>query len=569
MNRRVLKVSLAAFALTALGACGDEALPNLPNDTTVNTDAVQTDITPDTTVPTSDTGPSDTNVPTPDTITGTDTSPAPDTNVGPDTALPPDETPPTVISSNPAPLASGVAIPFTVSVTFSEGIAANTLAPQTFKVLDPNDDPLTGTIALSDDGLTATFTVTADQVGLQPASPYTVWVAGGIVSDLAGNKLQENHSFEFYTADYPNVDGYAALAAKYAPTLDAAVQPNVGASKYQVPVAFDADGNWSGSDNLSWIKTTATSLSPTVYYDVIESESHYFIHYLFFFPYVNDPNVIYAHGNGAAGAMVVVQKAMGAAPEHPVGVTTVFKKGQYEEHMAYVTSESWIQGPKGLAFYQLMGKYAEATLFPEGRVTLFITAGKHEACLALEKGLSGMCEYELPYSLTFAYTDGSSDPIAKDGAVWPKDMSELPGAPTALGYSLTPLSTTLWARRQLVSPDGIWGGTFTYDAPLDTPGYALKVPSSFVDPLDDNDAAFGRPVWAWRFNPTQGNVPSVIHGQIGIDPAGYYLKMHGSKDKDTALIPFDPVTGVGFSTDYCFNPYLHIDLRQAPSCQPK
>ena len=54
---------------------------------------------------------------------------------------------------------------------------------------------------------------------------------------------------------------------------------------------------------------------------------------------------------------------------------------------------------------------------------------------------------------------------------------------------------------------------------------------------------------------------------MGVDPANYYMTMHKSVSGDTALVPFDPATGEGFSTQYCFNPILGIDKRDFdPAC---
>jgi hypothetical protein len=480
--------------------------------------------------------------------------------------LTPDDTPPTIVATTPQADTSSVAVPFTVSVTFSEAIASNTIAEQTFKVLDIADSPLAGSYTMNEDNTTVTWTPNVEAI-FQPVSPYKVWLAGGIISDLAGNKLVENYTFHLTTEGYPNTENYAALAATHAPRIHVAMDETLGDYFARIPVAVNADGNWDVSDNITWIKS-ATSLTPTVYYDVVETQSHTFIHYMFVFPWVHHSNPSYNHGNGVSGSMVILKKATIDAPANPLGVTTYLKKGQYEENLAYVTDESGIKGPQSANYYRLMGAYSQKALFPNGQYDALITAGKYESCLYIDTNQTGTCEFSVSDQLVFVYANGVPTIIAPKDGKWPKNMSDFAGEPDGLGYALLPLTTELWARRNQVGPKAIWGGTASYTYNKDGDDFTFDVPNRFVDPADDINTSFGRPVWAWRFNPTQGALANVDPGQIGIDPAGYYLTMHGAKDKDTALVPFVPETGEGFSTTYCFNPYLNIDRRNESDCQP-
>jgi hypothetical protein len=516
----------------------------------------------------------------PDTTTvdaGVDTAQPVDTAVPdvtvPDTAKPDvtkpdtmaDNTPPTVTATNPTSEQGEVSLPFVVTVTFSEAIAANTIAPQTVRLIGPDDKDVVGERTLSADGVTLTFKPGPAEK-LHFVAPYRMWLSGGIICDLAGNKLEENYETTFYTSDYPNTPGYKVLATQYAPTLHLATVPAVGNAQNQIPVAFDADGDWDGSNNQTWIQSGTKSVQPMVYYDVVESQTHYFIHYLYFYPWVNHPNNTYAHANGAIGAMVVVEKARGDVLQRPIGVTTYFKKGQFEEHYSYVTTESGIKGGESNKFYNLMGVYPQDELFPGGQYDALITAGRHESCLYLDKSLTLNCEFEVPYELIVKVSETPSV-VTKGEAGWPKDMSELEGEPDAISYGLKNAITELWVRRNKVGPNHLWDGTFKYSSGDGQPGNGLELPSQFVDPLDDLDASFGRPMWAWRHNPSQGAIINLTNGQMGVDPAGYYMIMHKSINADTALVPFDMETGEGFSTAYCFNPILGIDNRDIdPAC---
>lgn len=557
---------LSVLTILSLGACSDDGTTTPPladiqtaDLATADSAMVDTAIA-DTVVDTGapvDTAQPDASVP--------DTA-KPDT--GKDVAQPdvaPDNTAPTVKSTNPANEQGNVALPFIVTVVFDEAIAANTIAPQTFRVIGPDDKDVLGERKLSQDGLTLTFTPDAE-AELSFVAPYRIWLSGGIVADLAGNKLEENYESTFYTGDYPNTGGYKVLATKYAPSLHIATVPAVGSSQLQLPVAFNADGDWDGSNNQKWIQSQATKVEPAVYFDVFESQTHYFIHYLYFFPWVNHTNDSYTHANGASGALVVVEKERGDTPERPIGVTTYFKKGQFEEHYSYVTSESGIKGDESNSFYNLMGVYSQEELFPLGQYDALITAGRHESCLYIHKDLSLNCEFEVPYELIVKVADVPYQ-LTKGEAGWPKDMSELENEPEAISYTLKNAITELWVRRNKVGPNHVWDGTYKYVSGNGQPVNGLDLPSQFVDPLDDLDASFGRPMWAWRHNPSQGAIVNVVDGEMGVDPANYYMTMHKSIAGDTALVPYDPETGTGFSTQYCFNPILGIDKRDFdPAC---
>ena len=202
--------------------------------------------------------------------------------------------------------------------------------------------------------------------------------------------------------------------------------------------------------------------------------------------------------------MVVVEKERGETLERPIGVTTYFKKGQFEEHYAYVTTESGIKGGEGNKFYNLMGVYPQDELFPFNQYDAYITAGRHESCLYIDKTLSLNCEFEMPFELILKVSDVPYS-VTKGDAGWPKDLSELENEPEAISYTLKNAITELWVRRNKVGANHIWDGTYTYKSGAGQPVNDLDLPSQFVDPLDDLDASFGRPIWAWRHNPSQGS----------------------------------------------------------------
>src|ERR1700682_5902407 len=90
---------------------------------------------------------------------------------------------PTVISTNPANLATGVPVAQIISATFNNVMNPTTLNTVTFTVAGPSGSLLPGTVTTS--GATATFTPAAN---LLPSTKYTATITTG-AKDPAGNAL--------------------------------------------------------------------------------------------------------------------------------------------------------------------------------------------------------------------------------------------------------------------------------------------------------------------------------------------------------------------------------------------
>ncbi len=99
---------------------------------------------------------------------------------------------PTVISTDPLDLATGVALNKAISATFSVLMDNSTITTSTFTVMD-GVTPVLGSLTFS--GATATFTPTAS---LLSGKTYTVTVTTG-VENLAGTPLANNHTWTFST----------------------------------------------------------------------------------------------------------------------------------------------------------------------------------------------------------------------------------------------------------------------------------------------------------------------------------------------------------------------------------
>jgi hypothetical protein len=101
-------------------------------------------------------------------------------------------TPPTVISTDPINVATGVALNQKLAATFSKVMDASTLTSQTF-ILRQGTTPIPGFVSYS--GTIAIFTPASN---LAPNTVYTATITTG-AKDLAGNALANNYIWSFTT----------------------------------------------------------------------------------------------------------------------------------------------------------------------------------------------------------------------------------------------------------------------------------------------------------------------------------------------------------------------------------
>ena len=473
-----------------------------------------------------------------------------------------DTTPPEVVKTEPADEASGVLLPFTIKVTFSEGIRfKETVDKNTFMVRDMGDQEVKGTYTYDEETFTVTFTPDPG-AKLMLASPYRVTLKS-IIQDKAGNGLKDWYYFGFSTALPANMEGYRDLAAKYSPVI---YQSTMSSSPlYDYLTSFNFDGNWKAMDNYDEIKK-AGEVHSWVYYDVTETKSHYFIRYAFYWPVrFGIAEGADAFANDVSGATVVVAKF---PTERPIAIETYFLSGTNEEVRAYVTEESGIVDETGNVYYGVNWSFPEATLFPAGHYIAYLTAQTHESCLwnhtVSENLLDQRCQINegIKSTLTtvrYTYEDGTAGVITKG-------ENGFPAALDGIGYGLKSVLADWWVRRDHVTEDTMFTNTYTYEAPEGQMGNGLVLPSTFLDPMDPASAHKGRPPWAWIWSAATLDLDFYVYkmprGAVYLDPAFFFAKRH------RLSTIWNPQTKLGYSMDYCFNPYLLVDQRELdPECK--
>ncbi len=111
------------------------------------------------------------------------------------TGIAPDTTPPTVVSTSPANNATNVQVNTVVTANFSEAMRAASITTGQFTLYRVGFGPVNGTVTVSTDNLSATFTPSGNLASNQS---YTANVTTDVV-DLAGNPLAAARTWSFTT----------------------------------------------------------------------------------------------------------------------------------------------------------------------------------------------------------------------------------------------------------------------------------------------------------------------------------------------------------------------------------
>jgi hypothetical protein len=117
------------------------------------------------------------------------------------TAAAPTATAPTVVQTVPLNNATAVPLNQVLVATFNKAINASTVNGATFTLAGPGTTGVTGLVAYSSVGDTATFTPSAN---LLPSTLYTATITTG-VKDLSGNALAANYVWTFTTGTALNI----------------------------------------------------------------------------------------------------------------------------------------------------------------------------------------------------------------------------------------------------------------------------------------------------------------------------------------------------------------------------
>jgi hypothetical protein len=331
-------------------------------------------------------------------------------------------------------------------------------------------------------------------------------------------------------------DARMAAVRRFAPVILQPSAPDTHRESWDVPTAVDFDGDPQTRNNFAALKAGDVTLTATLYYALVETETHRFITYHAYHPvdWTRAPNFLWSgiwHRNDGQSVLVVTRKTTAPRDERVVAMVT--------QH--HTSSSLYVASGAGLD---------AGTWKPRGGVVLLDDAGReggsgshltrtHPAVFS-ERGkhaLYGLASHRADVTV-------GAQPRPQNGLVLlpdPLGRGEdwLPGART-LRYRLLPVHDTHWRmyrRRKSLGDGGVMDGTFDY---RDDGATYRNLPRHY-----DGDRLVL--LWTWRCD--AGITPfaqshSLLAGDLGalfFAPAEK-LKRSLGEPQDWAL-------------DYIYNPY--------------
>ena len=289
-------------------------------------------------------------------------------------------------------------------------------------------------------------------------------------------------------------DPYFDLVAYWAPVFRQDTDDSYYKGDYIT--RFDFDGDWVGNNN--WENLDNYDLIwAYVYYAVIETETHYFIFYMFYHPRDwHEWNVLDEHENDMEGAMIVITK------DGTQYGSFLLMETRYHLWFKKYTNDPNIGGADG------------GVIFENGKPVLFSEAKGH--------GITAW--------------DGTDFP-GGDGVIYRYrgNISEYPesGSDPDVAYALIPIIRSLWPRRYDI------GDGRTYDDPFVYSGVRFSFTKAIGGAFDGDTYGDDKANPPWGMDDGDDNVN---RGDWFFDPA-YTVTDHLS-------IPYS------FSLNYVYNPYL-------------
>ena len=383
--------------------------------------------------------------------------------------------------------------------------------------------------------------------GPEPAGSLTAESAADGSPDSLSSTAADAVVADPVPMSYPGTDVDYQIAARFAPVFHQAL----GSSpRFDYITRFDFDGDWRGDNNWANAADTQYPLTATVYFNVSESPTHYFIHYAAFHPrdYKGgnvrgvvlsqvlretarrhgdyDPTglsqaAVLAHENDMEGALVVVEKAQGL-----FGSTRV----AYVETLAH---NQFLQYQVDRRFFG--GSRADAIRVEDEHAVLYIEPKGHG--IEAYHGGDQLDDDDVDGFVVYQYAGQAEEPTGQLAGI---------GMQERVGYELVSLTETLWHYAK-DRHTAIFDGTFDYQ------DWSVQV--------QDTDGTVR------QHDVSLGEVSSLLRGVVGgvnmaRPPWGWYDQdEEGQRQGSWFLTPAETVKwhfGLDdeFSTTYLHHPAL-------------
>lgn len=452
--------------------------------------------------------------------------------------------PPLSFVTDPAQDDTFVPLDVTVSVRFNQPMNSFRLIASNLSFRPEGGENIPRTIEYDPETYELTLSAPEDAPPLRPVSPYEFRMAEEIGS-VSGETLGEPFRLTFSTTGYEGRVFLRQLAEAYAPV----VYQQVETPEIDTFTRIDFDGDDDPANNLEAANEANYGYA---YFDVIETTTHWYITYLYYYPgSIPREGVLYEHD--IASVQVVVQKD----DEDPLGTLRAFTTFYRETINLWTVETGWYADgmvPQN-GTESVDGRLRVSDLEDGRHVSIFLESGRHTVCLLNESTTIPSC----------APQGGETAPFDPDATglvyrVGEAGQRQGDAADDALTYSLRSFVEEFWAlRNRTDGDDAVFGGSFEYEPPLvaegtddDEPVYRPGVGEVFPTALnsDDDNGSFGE--LPFVHNPTRERRD---RGIWYADPAW-----------STSIVWEMPEE---VSLEYCLNPYLNIDVRdENEACTP-
>lgn len=350
-------------------------------------------------------------------------------------------------------------------------------------------------------------------------------MAGDIRLDVSNSapSTRQPESINF-PPEAPSKDPYFPLVEHYAPFIAQETWFNPAADEI---ARFDYDGDFDGSNN--WDNLGQGSSQAYVYYAVMETETHWFLHYNFFHPrdYSDVCMAGTCHENDNEGLILAVRK-----DGTPFGKPEAMQTLAHDILFSYTADERIADGA-----HEIRGPLI---LHDGSHPMVFIEAAGH-GVLGVNDQTYSLFEYQvmefLPGStgITYRYKGGVAERPGHAGA-------------TEVGYALLPIYEHWWLRSDPSHNERTFSDYYTYQPlggrPLPT---TSQLAGAFLGIKQAANKA--KPFWGWHDDRTL-RAGILSRGQWGLDPAyGFSVNLRFPSELPVSL-------------NYRFNPYLGVAAPQ-------
>lgn len=489
----------------------------------------------------------DTGVGEDDTGDNTDVWSPPDTE---DHDVPPDTSNPRVVSVFPTDGALNVETNTEIKVTFNKRMDHQTkLNHFSLKLRDPDGRDVTE-VSLSYDEATETASITPTKP-LRAAARYEIIVTPDL-ADEAGNSLYQRYTFFFYTRHNPPTE-HKTLAEMFAPVIYQGVSNTTGTGpNTDIPTRVDFDGDLIANNNKTNAGAVTANISAHVYYHVTETESHYFVHYVLYYPARSYTAPVSVHEHDLTGINVTVDKE---TLEVLLVEGLLAEDTSLDPILSYRPESSLIRA---------QGETLRLVRVPDdafedgGKFPLFITSGRHIPCNWFVRGGETAGVNRCPAN-TQQFPGGNDRGVVLRQGESPQRFADATvNAATGLKemtYKLLPFVDTFWLNRSDFNC-GLYATYNEYKPDSRASGISARPvgaeegkPLILPNKLCTNDQiSFGKLPFAWNKYDTYSG------GQWFLDPAFRVFSQYN--------LP----SGTEISADYCQNIFFNIDNRTKTIC---